>query len=155
MNVTRAEHEYLTRQRALAKLQPWEREMVEAIPDHAIREIVRTAKPVALPVVPATGGRLPQSARETPLGPPPGIDLVDAVAKGFAARELADAEVRAAELADRRHRLMAKAKAAAMEAEKAISEAKVIEEALEAQEEAEPKKSEPVSADPPRRVKRF
>lgn len=142
---TRVEEAYLRKQRAMSKLPEYMRDLIENVPDEAVRDIVKTAsRPVSLPVQPATGGRLPNSGRETPLGAPPGIDLVDRVAKGFEARERAEAEIKAAELADKRQALLARAKRAALDAEKALSEARAIEEA-EAQAA-----DEPVSADEPK-----
>lgn len=151
LTVTRAEAEYLRKLRQRKGVPEYIADMAEVVPTALVQDIVKTAsRPTSLPVQPAVGGRLPNVGREQPLGSPPGIDLVDRVAKGFEARERAEAEIKAAELADRRAALMARAKAAAVEAEKALSEVKAIEEAIEAEAQALPAADEPVSADEPK-----
>jgi hypothetical protein len=87
------------------------RAMVEAVPDRLMRDIVRdnqapTGRPGMIPEQPsnARGGNVAGSgtgwAREIPLGPPPGIQYVDAQldaqdAKDKAERVRQDAELRA------------------------------------------------------------
>jgi hypothetical protein len=69
---------------------PWMLEMARAVPTSLIRDIVKDfgSGPAQLrPLVPPSADPPPAVATTVPLGPPPGIAAIDAIAKGFADRE--------------------------------------------------------------------
>jgi hypothetical protein len=71
---------------------PWMLEMARAVPTSLIRDIVRDGGPAQLrPLVPPSADPPPAVATTVPLGPPPGIAAIDAIAKGFEDRERAEA----------------------------------------------------------------
>ena len=69
---------------------PWMLEMAKAVPTDLVRDIVNDfrAGPATLrPLVPPSEEPPPAVATTVPLGKQPGIDAIDAIAKGFADRE--------------------------------------------------------------------
>jgi hypothetical protein len=70
---------------------PWMLEMARAVPTSLIRDIVRDGGPAQLrPLAPPPSDPPPAVATTVPIGPPPGVAAIDAIAKGFADREKAE-----------------------------------------------------------------